>query len=111
LSPIGQGADYANETILVGPDGQVWAQQDNQPQADRYPTTFWELRDMVVDRYKLSLREGAPAGQYQLLGNYSGISGNRKNLWAGIRGLEDFYSCFIPKSPNPGEFDATWLAD
>jgi hypothetical protein len=70
--------DYTVFTQLVGSDGQVWAQQDNQPQAGRYPSTFWEPGDMVIDRYSLSLREGAPTGQYQLLvGIYDLQTGQR----------------------------------
>jgi hypothetical protein len=70
--------DYTVFTQLVGPDGQVWAQQDNQPQAGRYPTTSWEIRDTVVDRYSLPLRGGAPTGQYQLLvGMYDLQTGQR----------------------------------
>ncbi len=71
-------ADYTVFTQLIGPDGQVWGQQDNQPQGGRYPTTFWEHQDLVLDRYKLSLREGAPPGQYQLLvGMYKLQTGQR----------------------------------
>jgi len=70
--------DYTVFTQLIGPDGQVWGQQDNQPQGGRYPTTAWALQDRVVDRYTLSLREGAPPGQYQLLaGMYDLPTGQR----------------------------------
>ncbi len=60
-------ADYTVFTQLLGPDGQVWAQWDNPPQAGRYPTTAWTAQDSVVDRYTLTLREGAPPGNYRLL--------------------------------------------
>lgn len=70
--------DYTVFVQLVGPDGQVWGQQDNQPQAGRYPTTQWALRDRVVDRYELPLPEGAPPGQYRLLvGMYNLATGER----------------------------------
>ena len=65
-------------TQLIGPDGLVWGQQDNQPQAGRYPTTSWNLRDKVVDRYDLELREGAPVGEYRLIvGMYDLKTGQR----------------------------------
>jgi 4-amino-4-deoxy-L-arabinose transferase-like glycosyltransferase len=71
-------ADYTVFTQLIGPDGQVWGQQDNQPQAGRYPTTAWPVRDKVVDRYELKLKEGAPPGTYRLLvGMYDLTSGQR----------------------------------
>jgi hypothetical protein len=70
--------DYTVFTQLIGPDGQVWAQWDNPPQAGRYPTTAWTAQDSVVDRYMLTLREGAPPGQYRLLiGMYDPITGQR----------------------------------
>jgi len=70
--------DYTVFTQLIGPDGQVWGQQDNQPQKGRYPTTAWALQDRVVDRYTLTLREGAPPGPYRLLvGMYDLNTGQR----------------------------------
>jgi hypothetical protein len=71
-------ADYTVFTQLIGPDGQVWGQQDNQPQAGRYPTTAWPVQDKVVDRYELKLKEGAPPGAYRLLvGMYDLATGQR----------------------------------
>ncbi|MBI1881217.1 MAG: hypothetical protein HYR94_23810, partial [Chloroflexi bacterium] len=70
--------DYTVFTQLLGPDGQVWAQWDNPPQAGRYPTTAWTAQDRVVDRYTLTLRDGAPPGQYRLLvGMYDPATGQR----------------------------------
>jgi hypothetical protein len=71
-------ADYTVFTQIIGPDGQVWGQQDNQPQEGRYPTTYWQRQDPVLDRYELTLRDGAPPGQYQLLvGMYDLQTGQR----------------------------------
>ncbi|MCB0163686.1 MAG: glycosyltransferase family 39 protein [Anaerolineae bacterium] len=71
-------SDYTVFTQLIGPDGQVWAQQDNQPQGGSYPTSTWTRFDTVVDRYELSLNDGAPPGQYQLLvGQYDLNTGQR----------------------------------
>lgn len=70
--------DYTIFTQLISPDGLVWGQQDNQPQGGRYPTTAWIVQDRVVDRYKLTLREGAPPSQYRLLvGMYDLATGQR----------------------------------
>ncbi len=78
-------ADYTVFTQLLGPDGQVWAQWDNPPQAGRYPTSAWAENDTVVDRYNLLLREGAPAGDYRVLvGMYDPRSGQR--LTAALNG-------------------------
>lgn len=70
--------DYTVFTQLIGPDGQVWAQWDNPPQAGRYPTSAWAKNDTVVDRYTLTLRGGAPTGEYRLLvGMYHPTTGER----------------------------------
>lgn len=72
------GADYTVFTQLIGPDGQVWGQQDNQPQGGSFPTSAWPTFETVVDRYELHLNEGAPLGQYQLLvGQYDLTTGQR----------------------------------
>jgi hypothetical protein len=71
-------ADYTVFVQLIGPDGQVKTQQDNQPQAGRYPTTAWTLQDRVVDRYNLIIPDETPTGQYRLLaGMYDLKSGRR----------------------------------
>lgn len=71
-------ADYTVFTQLIGPDGLVWSQQDNQPQAGRYPTSTWTVNDKVVDRYRLALQEDAPPGTYRLLaGMYELATGQR----------------------------------
>jgi hypothetical protein len=70
--------DYTVFTQLVAPNGEVWAQWDNPPQAGRYPTSAWLENDDVIDRYSLTLRDGAPAGEYQLLvGMYNPTTGER----------------------------------
>jgi hypothetical protein len=70
--------NYTVFTQLIGPDGQVWAQWDNPPQAGRYPTTAWSHNDKVIDRYTLTLKEGAPTGGYRLLvGMYNSSTGER----------------------------------
>jgi hypothetical protein len=70
--------DYTVFSQLIGPDGQVWGQQDNQPQAGRYPTPFWLPGDRVIDRYHLQLKPNAPPGPYQLLvGMYHLPTGRR----------------------------------
>lgn len=71
-------ADYTVFTQLIGPDDQVWAQQDNQPQGGSYPTMAWPPNERVVDRYRLNLNPGAPRGEYRLLvGMYDLNTGQR----------------------------------
>ncbi len=71
-------ADHTVFTQLIGPDGLLWTQQDNQPQGGRYPTTLWAIEDRVVDRYELTLPANAPNGEYRLLvGMYNWMTGER----------------------------------
>lgn len=71
-------ADYTVFTQLIGPQGLIWGQQDNYPQAGRYPTRMWQAADRVVDRYRLRLREEAPSGTYRLVvGMYHLETGER----------------------------------
>ncbi len=64
--------DYTVFVQLLGPDGQVWAQQDKQPRDGAYPTSAWEAEEAIPDEFKLRLAPDAPAGTYQLLvGMYS----------------------------------------
>jgi hypothetical protein len=70
--------DYTVFAQLISPEGLVRAQQDNQPQEGRYPTTAWSLQAKVVDRYTLTLAEGAPPGPYRLVvGMYDLATGQR----------------------------------
>jgi hypothetical protein len=71
-------ADYTVFTQVVDQAGQVWAQWDNPPQAGRMPTSTWNTKDSVVDRYNLHFQAGAPAGDYRLLvGMYDPTTGER----------------------------------
>jgi hypothetical protein len=70
--------NYTVFTQLIGPDGRVYGQQDNQPQGGRYPTSAWEVGRPVIDRYDLTLGESAPPGEYRLLvGMYDLATGMR----------------------------------
>jgi hypothetical protein len=76
-------ADYTVFAQLIGPDGKVWAQQDNYPQQNRLPTSRWLPEEAVVDRYTLSLPAGAPPGDYRLLaGMYDWRTGDRLTVVA-----------------------------
>ncbi len=87
--------DYTVFTQLIGPDGMVWGQMDNQPQGGHFPTTAWTLNGRVVDRYDLKLRENSPLGEYRLLvGMYELSTGQR--LTATSQNGERFANDAIP---------------
>jgi hypothetical protein len=70
--------DYTVFFQAIGPDGQVWGQQDTMPQANQLPTTQWQAGQVVTDHYHVALRPGAPSGHYRaLLGFYNYQTGER----------------------------------
>jgi 4-amino-4-deoxy-L-arabinose transferase-like glycosyltransferase len=57
---------YTVFTHLLGPDGQIQAQQDNQPQGGAFPTLEWFPGDVIPDEYALAVPADAPPGGYAL---------------------------------------------
>ncbi len=51
---------------LYGPDGKLWAQQDNQPVRGTYPTSEWQPGETIVDSYELQVPAKLPAGSFTL---------------------------------------------
>ncbi len=61
------GDDLTVFTQLVGPDGQVWGQYDNQPGGGWYGMPLWQPDRLVEDNYTFQLAPDAPPGQYRLI--------------------------------------------
>lgn len=61
------GADYTVFVHLIDADGEVVAQHDGQPLKGFYPTSFWDVGDVVRDELNLSLGAAAPVGEYELV--------------------------------------------
>jgi mannosyltransferase len=69
---------YTVFTHLIGSDGQLYGQWDNQPVRGTYPTTDWLPGESVVDQYEILVSPDAPAGDYHLLvGLYDAATGTR----------------------------------
>ena len=60
------GADYTVFTHLIDEEGNIWGQMDSQPVEGDYPTSFWDIGEVIEDEYILAIREDAPAGAYRL---------------------------------------------
>ncbi|MBV8085114.1 MAG: hypothetical protein JO247_09900, partial [Chloroflexi bacterium] len=66
--------DYTVFVHLLDGSGKVAAQVDTQPRGGDFPTSIWQVNDVVMDHYVLK----APAGQYTLeLGMYDLATGRR----------------------------------
>jgi len=59
--------DYTIFIHLVGAEGQIWGQEDSQPLHGFYPTSHWDVGDIVVDEHSVLVKPDAPLGEYQLL--------------------------------------------
>ncbi|HTP08887.1 MAG TPA: glycosyltransferase family 39 protein [Anaerolineae bacterium] len=70
--------DYTVFVHLLGPDGTLVAQADNQPQMGQYPTSYWDAGEQVSDPYALTLPAGLSSGDYRLqVGMYRLATGER----------------------------------
>ncbi|HYN88640.1 MAG TPA: hypothetical protein VER55_08920, partial [Ardenticatenaceae bacterium] len=70
--------DYTVFVHLVGPDGELVAQRDQQPLGGFFPTSYWSPGRVVPDEYQLVLPPDAPPGMYDLrVGMYDLESGRR----------------------------------
>lgn len=57
-------------TQLLGLDGQVWGQRDNQPQGGRYSLSWWQPGQPVADDYAFQVSPDAPPGTYRLIAGW-----------------------------------------
>jgi hypothetical protein len=70
--------NYTVFTHLVDERGSIMAQKDNPPVDGFYPTTEWEVGEIVRDQYDLIISPEVPPGQYQLeIGMYLAETGER----------------------------------
>jgi len=64
---------YTGFLHLTGPDGRLVAQDDHELGRGFYRTIFWQLGEVVRERYELALPKNTPPGDY--------------TLWAGVYGF------------------------
>ena len=58
--------DYTVFVHIVGADGQMLVQRDQQPLGGFYPTSFWQKGRTVVDAVSLDIPEDAAPGAYSV---------------------------------------------
>jgi hypothetical protein len=84
-------SDYTVFTQLLGPDGQVWGQHDNQPKGGWYATSLWQPGEIVADDYAVRLDSTAPSGAYRMIvGMYNPATGERVKITEGPEAGQDF---------------------
>jgi hypothetical protein len=62
-----QNATYTVFVHLYKPNGSLCVQQDNPPVMGKYPTDRWAPGEIVVDTYRLQVRDCAGAGPLGLV--------------------------------------------
>jgi hypothetical protein len=73
--------DYTVFTHIVNPQGHIWGQKDNPPVDGFYPTTTWEVGEIVRDQYEVPISPEAPSGKYYVVaGMYLSESGQRLSV-------------------------------
>ena len=70
--------DYTVFTHLVDEKQHIWGQKDNPPVDGFYPTTKWEVGEIVRDQYDLTIPQDIAPGEYRLkVGMYLVKTGER----------------------------------
>jgi hypothetical protein len=74
---------------LIGPDGQVYGQQDSAPDFGNYPTSLWQPEEVVSERVNFPVQPERPGGNYTLhIGLYQPATGERLHLRSGLDHIE-----------------------
>jgi hypothetical protein len=60
-------ADYTVFVHLAAPDGPPYAQGDGPPQYGAYPTSFWDVGEIVQDTHTIRVPADLPEGEYPLV--------------------------------------------
>jgi hypothetical protein len=72
---------YTVFTHFIDEKQNIWGQKDNPPVDGFYPTTKWEVGEIVRDQYDLVIPSDAPSGEYRLnVGMYLAETGERLNV-------------------------------
>jgi 4-amino-4-deoxy-L-arabinose transferase-like glycosyltransferase len=58
--------DYTMFVHVLDANGKVVAQIDAQPRGGTYPTSIWDVGEIIRDEYVLSLPKDLPAGEYKI---------------------------------------------
>jgi uncharacterized membrane protein len=69
---------------LIGPNGQIYGQNDSAPDRDQYPTHLWQPGEVVTEIVTLAIQPNRPPGPYTLhIGLYHPDTGARLPLISG----------------------------
>jgi len=70
--------DFTVFLHLLDEGDQIWGQADSQPDHGFYPTSFWDVGEIVLDRHEIPVDAPIPEGDYRLVaGVYVSDTGER----------------------------------
>ena len=73
--------DYTVFAHLIGPDGSMVGQRDQQPVKGSYPTSLWAKHEVVTDVYNIPVSPAATPGEHRLeVGMYVAETGTRLSI-------------------------------
>jgi hypothetical protein len=76
--------DYTVFTHLIDEQQNIWGQKDNQPVDGFYPTSQWEVGEIVRDQYDILISPETPPGKYPIeVGMYLAETGERLSVSQG----------------------------
>jgi len=82
--------DYTVFTHLIDEKQNIWGQKDNQPVDGFYPTSQWEVGEIVRDQYDIAISPEALPGEYQLeVGMYLAETGERLSVFKGDQEIDN----------------------
>jgi hypothetical protein len=86
---------YTGFLHLTGPDGRLVTQDDHELGRDFYRTLFWQLGEVVRERYELTLPKDIPPGDY--------------TLWAGVYGFPSLKRLAVRSADKPAQDNRVML--
>jgi hypothetical protein len=96
-------ADYTVFLHLAAPDGPPYAQDDGPPRGGVYPTSFWDVGEVIVDPHVIHVPGDLAAGDYPLVaGMYVLDTGVRLRRLAddgSVRGDSVFLATLTVRDP------------
>jgi hypothetical protein len=79
MSPLAM--DYTTFVHIRNEADELVAQKDQPPLAGTYPTSLWDVGEIIVDEIVVSLPANLPAGEYRIIvGMYDFETGQRLNI-------------------------------
>ncbi len=58
--------DYTVFVHLTDDAGEIWGQSDSQPEKGFYPTSYWDVDEVIRDEHEVIVDRGTPPGMYSV---------------------------------------------